>query len=182
MPRTEKAAIVPASADRPDLKRNFIVQQGLPEPPAESCPLQYSGLLFQPRILGPTVLVAALIQEPVPFALLAALLWWNALVPRLNPFDALYDRTVARRAGRVTLPPAPGPRRFAQGVAGTVSLAIAEALFEGWRAAALGLEVFLLVAIAALVFGGLCLGSFLFHLLAGRARFAVRTLPWGRGA
>jgi hypothetical protein len=35
-----------------DAKRNFILQQGLCEPDAGSCPLQYSALLFQPRLVG----------------------------------------------------------------------------------------------------------------------------------
>ncbi|MCA1612435.1 MAG: hypothetical protein ABR610_06380 [Thermoanaerobaculia bacterium] len=34
----------------------------------------------------------------------------------------------------------------------------------------------------AQVFGGFCLGSFVFHLIRGRGKFAKRTLPWARGA
>lgn len=41
-----------------------------------------------------------------------------------------------------------------------------------------GLEAFLLVAIAGLVFGRFCLGSLLFLHLRGEGAFARRTVPW----
>jgi len=100
-------------------------------------------------------------------------------LPHLNPFDALYNRFVAGRR-----PAAPGrgagPRRFAQGMAGTFMLAIALALYFGWRALAWGLEAFLVVALGALILGRFCVGSYLYLLLTGQAAFASRTLPWAR--
>jgi hypothetical protein len=42
------------------------------------------------------------------------------------------------------------------------------------------LEGLLLLAVAALVFGRFCLGSFVYHVVRGHAAFAVRTLPWAR--
>lgn len=71
--------------------RNFILQQGFPEPSSASCPFQYSALLFQPRVVGLVVLLGVILQEPVVFLALAAILWWSAAVPSLNPFDALYN-------------------------------------------------------------------------------------------
>jgi Domain of unknown function (DUF4395) len=165
----------------PIAKRNFILQQGLGEPEAATCPLQYSALLFQPRLIGVTVLVAAILQAPLVFFALAAVLWWSALAPRLNPFDALYNSTLALPGG-TTLTSAPAPRRFAQFLAGLFALAIGASLALGWRTTALVIEGFLIVAVGALVFGGFCLGSFVFHLLRGRAKFAKRTLPWATGA
>ena len=67
-------------------------------------------------------------------------------------------------------------------MAGTFALAIGISLVLGWNVTALILEGLLIVALGALVFGGFCLGSFIFHLLRGRATFAKRTLPWARGA
>jgi hypothetical protein len=170
-----------ASAEPKASKQNFILQQGFGDPPAASCSLQYSALLFQPRIVGLVVLVAVLLQDPRVFLGFSAVLWWSALVPRLNPFEALYNRTLARRPGGFALEPAPGPRRFAQGMAAAFLLAIGIALMLRWTLTAIVLEGFLIVAIAALVFGGFCLGSFVFHLLRGRAALALRTLPWARG-
>jgi len=164
------------------VKRNFILQQGLPDPPTASCSLQYSALQYQPRLVGLVLLVAVILQEPVVFLALAGVLWWSALAPGLNPFDALYNRTLAVRPGGIVLPPAPGPRRFSQGMAGTFALGIGISLILGWKVTAIVLQCFLIAAVAALVFGGFCLGSFLFHLLRGRAAFARRTLPWARGA
>lgn len=164
------------------VKRHFILQQGLPEPAPASCSTQYSALLFQPRLVGLVLLAAIVLQDPRIFLCLAVVLWWSALFPRLNPFEALYNRTLALRPGRVPLGEAPGPRRFAQGMAGTFALAIGFALMSGWKAIALLLEGLLVVAVGALVFGGFCLGSFVFHVLNGRATFAKRTLPWARGA
>jgi Domain of unknown function (DUF4395) len=163
-----------------DAKRNFILQQGLCEPASATCPLQYSALLFQPRVIGVTVVVAAIMRAPLLFFVLAAVLWWSALVPRFNPFDALYNVTSAHRG--ITLTAAPAPRRFAQFVAGSFALAIGVSLVLGWRTTALVLEGFFIVAVGALVFFGFCLGSFVFHLIRGRADFARRTLPWSTGS
>ena len=112
---------------------------------------------------------------------LAAALWWSASVPRFNPFDALYNWTLAR-SGVPALTVAPAPRRFAQALAGLFALAIGVSLALGWRMTARVIEGCFLVAIGALVFGGFCLGSFVFHLVRGRAHFAKRTLPWANGA
>ena len=171
-----------SSASVPTLKRNFILQQGFSEAATAGCPVQYSALLFQPRLTGLVVIVAVALQEPRIFLALAAVLLWSAVVPRLNPFDALYNRTLALRPARTALPPAPGPRRFAQGMAGTFALAIGISLEMGWKVLALALESLLIAALGALVFGGFCLGSFVFHLLSGRTAFARRTLPWARRA
>ena len=165
----------------PDAKRNFILHQGLCEPAAGTCPLLYSALRFQPWLVGPWVVVAAILQAPLLFFTLAAVLWWSALAPQLNPFDALYNWSLARSSG-ITLASAPAPRRFAQFLAGLFAIAIGLSLVLGWRIAALVLEGFFIVAIGALLFGGFCFGSFVFYLLCGRADFAKRTLPWATGA
>jgi len=171
-----------STSDVATVKRNFILQQGLPEPPTASCPLQYSALLFQPRLVALVVLVAVILKSPLLFLALAGVLWWNALFPRWNLFDVLYNRIVAVRPGRIALSPAPGPRRFAQGMAGTFALAIGVSLLLAWHVTAIVLEVLLILAVGALVFGSFCLGSFIFHLLLGRMAFAKRTLPWVGGA
>ena len=138
--------------------------------------------MFQPRVLALLILGAVILREPLMFLALAAILWWSALLPRWNPFDAFYNRVIAVPRGRMALSIAPAPRRFAQGMAGTFALAIGISLILGWRVTAIVLEVFLILAVGVLVFGGLCAGSFVFHLLSGRGAFARRTLPWARGA
>jgi uncharacterized protein DUF4395 len=171
-----------SATSSPGRKRNFILQQGFDDPPSASCPHQYSALLFQPRVVGVVVVVAVLLQEPLLFLALAAVLWWSALFPRLNPFDAVYNATLAVRPGGMKLTPAPAPRRFSQGMAGTFALAIGISLMRGWNATAIVLQGLLIVAVALLNFGGFCLGSFVFHLLRGKGALALRTLPWARGA
>jgi hypothetical protein len=165
-----------------DTRRKFILQQGFPEPPPATCAAQYSALVFQPRLIGLVLLAGVLMQKPRVFFALAALLWWCAAFPRWNPFDALYNALRSRRPGRIALSPAPAPRRFAQGLAGTFALGIGISLRSGWHGTAVALECLLMAAVAALAFGGFCLGSFLFHLIRGRAAFALRTLPWVRSA
>jgi hypothetical protein len=162
-------------------ERNFILQQGFAEPQPESCPLQYSSLLFQPRLVGLWSLLGVILQSPMVFLGLSAVLLWSAFLPRLNPFEALYNITFAKRPGAIRLTPAPVPRRFAQGMAGTFALTIGILLVLEWNVAAYTFEAALLMAVAALAFGKFCLGSFVFHLLRGRADFARRTLPWARG-
>jgi uncharacterized membrane protein len=124
------------------------------------------------------VLLGVILQAPKFFLILGAVLWWSALFPRLNPFDALYNALFGSRPGAVRLGPALAPRRFSQGMAGTFALAIGVALL--WQAQTLAyvLQGFFLVAATAIGAGKLCLGSFIFHLIRGRAAFAMRTLPW----
>ena len=158
-------------------KRNFILQQGLTEPISATCAVQYSALHFQPRLIGLYLIVAAILQSPLMFFALAVVLWGSALLPRLNPFDALYNWTFARSTG-ITLTSAPGPRRFAQFLAGSFALTIGVLLVLGWRTTAFVVEGIFILAVAALVFGSFCLGSFVFHVVRGRISFAKRTLPW----
>ena len=157
---------------------NFVRQQGWKETSPEACSYQFPALMWQPRAIGVLVLVGLVFQSWPYFLALSALLWWNVILPRFNPFDALYNNLVAKPRGLPPLGPAPGPRRFAQGMAGTFMLAIGLSLLAGLRPLAWVLEALLLAALAALIFGRFCLGSYLFHVLTGKAGFANKTLPW----
>lgn len=159
---------------------NFMKQQGFPDAPPDACNMHFSGLYFQPRIVGALVFVATVVQSPALFLVLCAVLGWNVTLPRLNPFEAVYNRFVAGPRGLVRLGPAPAPRRFAQGMAAVLLLGAGVTLLQGWTLAAWILEGFLLVAFAALLFGKLCLGAYVFHLLRGEVAFANSTLPWAR--
>lgn len=161
--------------------RNFLLQQGLPDPVPGSCQRLTRGLLFQPRVVALILVAAVLAQSAPAFFALAGLLWWSALLPALNPFDALYRLVTRRNPAAVALPQAPPPRRFAQGLAGAFAAIIGLALRQGWRDLAYGAEIFFLIAVAALAFGRLCFGSFIYFVLRGQFRFALRTLPWSRG-
>ncbi len=157
---------------------NFVRQQGVRDASPEACAYQYPALMWQPRAIGSLVLVGVVLQSWPYFLALGALLWWSAAMPDLNPFDALYNRLVAGPKGLPRLGPAPSPRRFAQAMAGTFMLAIGLSLFLGWRGLEWALAALLLAALAALIFGRFCLGSYLFFLFTGQLRFANRTLPW----
>lgn len=159
---------------------NFIEQQGFPKASESACSAQFSALSFQPRVLAPVILVALVLQSAPLFLLLSAIQWWNAFVPRANLFDAIYNATLGRQPGRTKLTPAPAPRRFSMGMAASFMLGIGVSLLAGWTVLAIVLQAFLVVALAAVVFGKFCLGSYVFHLLRGKAAFANRTLPWSR--
>ncbi len=159
---------------------NFIRQQGFRDASAGSCSYQYPALMWQPRIIGALVLVGVWLQSWEYFFVLWVLLWWNAAVPRLNPFDVFYNLIVAKARNLPSPGPAPSPRRFAQVMAGSFMLAIGVALLSSLRGLAWSFEAVLLAALGALVFGRFCLGSYVFHLVSGQARFANRTLPWSR--
>jgi hypothetical protein len=161
---------------------NFVLQQGFREASPDSCGVRYPALMWQPRVIGVIVAVGLLLQSWPVFLVLSAVLWWNVLVPRLNPFDALYNRLIARPRNLPRLTPAPAPRRFSQAMAASFNLAIGLALMLGHTGAAYVLEVFLVVALTALVFGRFCLGSYIWHLVTGEARFANHTLPWVKSA
>jgi len=160
---------------------NFVLQQGLSAAAGPACIAQSSALMFQPRAVGVIVAAALILQSAPLFLALSVVLWWSALLPELNPFDALYRATLGRRPDAARLGPALPPRRFSQGMAGTFAGAIGILLALHETTAAFVVEGFLIVALVALLSLRLCLGSFLFHLFAGRGQFAVRTLPWGPG-
>jgi uncharacterized protein DUF4395 len=159
---------------------NFMRQQGFPDEPADACNMRFEGLYFQPRIVFPLVLLGMLLQSGPFFLGLSAILWWNALVPALNPFEATYNRFVAPRRGTGLLTEAPMPRRFAQGMAAAFLLGAGAALLSGRPLVSWVLQGFLVVAFSALLFGKFCLGAYVYHLLKGRVAFANSTLPWAR--
>ena len=107
-------------------KLNFVRQQGFRDASPEACSFQYPALIWQPRVIGILVLVGLAFQSGPYFLALAALLWWNVILPAFNPFDALYNRLVAKPKGLPRLNPAPAPRRFAQWMARTFMLAIGQ--------------------------------------------------------
>ena len=161
-------------------KLNFVRQQGFRDASPQACDYQYPALMWQPRAIGVLFLVGLAFQSWFYFLALSAFLWWSAVLPALNPFDALYNRVVAQPKRVPRLSPAPAPRRFAQGMAGSFMLGIGLSLLFGWSILAWALEAVLLAALAALIFGRFCLGSYLFLLFTGQAMFANRTLPWAR--
>lgn len=160
---------------------NFMRQQGFASEPADACDLHFAGLYFQPRIVFPLVVLGILFQSPALFFVLSAVLWWNVLVPAANPFEQAYNRFVARARGTPPLVPAPGPRRFAQGMAAAFLLGAGLCLNQGWTLASWVFQGFLVVAFSALLFGKFCMGAWVFHVLRGEVRFANSTLPWARG-
>jgi len=165
-----------------DVHLNFVKQQGFEDASARTCDVRYPALMFQPRVIGVIVLAGLYLQSPWLFLGLSAVLWWNVALPALNPFDRLYDALVGARKGLPPLPPAPAPRRFAQSMAATFTLAIGLSLLAASKTLAWVFEAFLVVALSALIFGNFCLGSYVFHLLTGHGEFANRTLPWSRRA
>jgi hypothetical protein len=161
-------------------KSQFVRQQGFGDLPPAAFGNQYSPLMFQPRLLAVLVLLAILLQSAALFLVLAGILWWNVLAAPRNPFDAVYNRAIAGPRNLPSLTPAPAPRRFSQGMAGTLLGGAGLALLGGWPRLSWILQGVVAIALAALVFGRFCLGSYLYHLLWGKAGFANRTLPWTR--
>jgi hypothetical protein len=163
-----------------NIVRNFMKQQGFPDETAPMCDLHFSGLFFQPRIVGTLVLAAIFLYSPFLFFVLSGVLWWNVFVPALNPFELIYNRLIAMPRGKPMLAPAPAPRRFAQGMAATMMLIVAFALLQGWAIVAWVFEALLVMAFSLLLLGKFCLGAYIYHLLRGRISFANATLPWAR--
>jgi uncharacterized protein DUF4395 len=157
---------------------NFVQQQGFRDATSEACAYQYPALMWQPRAIGALVVVGLALQSWFYFIALGALLWWNVLVPHLNPFDAAYNYFVAMPKGLPRLGAAPGPRRFAQALAGGFMLVIGSSLAQDMRVLAWVVEGVLVLALAALIFGRFCMGSYLFLVFTGQVGFANRTLPW----
>jgi hypothetical protein len=58
-------------SENPDTRRNFILQQGLDAPAQEGCPVRFSSLMFQPRLVGLFTLLADILQSPTIFLVLS---------------------------------------------------------------------------------------------------------------
>ncbi len=160
--------------------RNFMKQQGFVEEADSVCDMHFSGLYFQPRIMGLLIVVAIFLQSRDFFFALSAVLWWNVAFPKWNPFETIYNRAIAAPRGKPLLAPAPAPRAFAQGMAAAFLLLAGVALSAGWMMAAWILEAFLVIAFASLLFGKFCMGAYVYHLSRGKIAFANSTLPWAR--
>jgi hypothetical protein len=160
---------------------NFVRQQGFRSASSEACGFQYPALMWQPRATGILVLIGLVFQPWPYFLALSAVLWWNVLLPSLNPFDALYNHLVAKPRRLPPLEPSPSPRRFSQALAATFMLSIGLSLLLGLELLAWTIEAVLLLALGALIFGRFCLGSYMYLLFTGQSDFARRTLPWIHG-
>ena len=132
----------------------------------------YSALMLQPRTVGAILALGIVVQKPSVFLILSALLLWSALVPALNPFDAIYNYGVARPRGRRPVDAAPAPRRAAAGMAGTVALTIAIALVTGATVTAWVVEGLLAFAVMQVIFRDSCAGAIVFCRL--RRRLSAR--------
>ena len=177
---TDISRSVMPEAGRNVAKRNFILQLGFEDPAPAVVPLQYSALVFQPKVVFLGVVAGILFQSSAIFAALGALLLLSALFPKLNPLNVLYNRTFGSRPGAFRLGPSPAPRRGAETEAGAVAFTGALLIHAGFSLAAYVVEAILLAAALAVVVGSFCFGSLTYHLLRGRWRFALQTLPWAR--
>ena len=141
----------------------FICQQGFPVPNAN--PHLYSALMLQPRIIGGVVALGTVFQRPELFLALAAIMAWAVLVPSQNLFDAIYNYTVAYPRGFPPLRAAPAPRRFSQGFAAAMALAMGLALLTGATSTAWILEGAALVSIASVLVRRFCVPAHLYYVL-----------------
>src|SRR4029079_4734115 len=108
---------------------DFIRQQGFT---TEGChDGLYSALMFQPRVIAGVVIASVVLQSPWLFLALATVLWWSALVPSHNPFDAFVNHAMTDPMRLAAMPAAPRPRQFSQAVAGTFAMSSALTLFTG---------------------------------------------------
>ena len=144
----------------------FIRQQGFATQSVDD--ELYSALMLQPRVVGATVALGIAVQSPLLFLALSTALLWSALVPTRNPFDAIYNRTIARPRGLRPLGTAPAPRRFAMGMAGTVALTIGIALLGGAAITAWVFEGMFAVAAVQVAFKDICGAANLFNLFQRR--------------
>src|SRR5580765_5301158 len=124
----------------------------------------YSALMFQPRVIAGFVISSVVLQSPWLFLALSTVLWWSALVPSRNPFDAFFNRVMADPMRLAVMPEAPPPRRFSQAMAGTFAMSIAMTLFAGASRAAWLLEGVFVAASISVVVRRFCLPAHVYHL------------------
>ena len=125
----------------------------------------YRALMVQPQMIGALTVVGMLLQSAWLFLALAVVLWWSALVPTRNPFDAIYNHVVANRGGLVALGTALAPRRFAAAEAGTVACAAGIALLRGATVSAWIIQGVLIGGVISAVVFDFCIGAYTYELL-----------------
>ena len=144
-------------------KADFIREQGfVTQEPTDAL---YPALMFQPRVIAAIVTYGVIRQSPWAFLLLSTVLWWSAFVPTMNPFDAFYKRFILDPHRLRAFPVAPTPRRFAQGTAAALAMAIAAALLSQASVAAWLLEGLFALALIRLIAGRFCFGTYLYSRL-----------------
>ena len=159
-------------------KVDFIRQQGFT---TEGCQDGlYSALMFQPRAIAGVVISGVALQSPWLFLALSTVLWWSALVPRHNPFDAFFNLVMADPARLAAMPAAPPPRRFSQAVAATFALMIAMTLSAGASYAAWLIEGVFVAGSMSVVVRRLCLPAYTYYLLWPRTPATPCPSPSGR--
>lgn len=84
--------------------------------------------------------------------------------PTLSPLGRLATQVVAPRLGREKLVPGP-PKRFAQGIGATLTLAATALLALGHHGSTVVLLALLIAAAALEAFAGICLGCRIFAVL-----------------
>jgi hypothetical protein len=135
--------------------------------------------MFQPRVIAGVVIRASL-QSPWLFLALSTVLWWSALVPSRNPFDAFFNHVMAEPTRLAFMPEAPEPRQFSQAVAGTFALSIAMTLFAGVSPLAWLLEGVFVAGSLSVVVRRLCLPAYVYQLLWPRTPATPGPSPSGR--
>ena len=159
-------------------KLDFIREQGFT---TEGCQDGlYSALMFQPRVIAGLVISSVVLQSPWLFLALATVLWWSALVPSHNPFDAFFNNVMADPMRLAAMPAAPPPRRFAQAMAATFAMGIAMTLFVGASHAAWLMEGVFVAASMSVVVRRFCLPAYVYHLLWSRTPATPCPSPSGR--
>lgn len=163
------------------VEHKFLQQQGFTDEQAENAKRHFNALLFQPIIVGSMILIGIITQSATIFMVFGLILWVNTLLPQFNIFEIVYNATFRLMRNEPRLESAPMPRRFMQGMAGTLMLGVAFTLFLGWNGLSYVLQGFVAVAFTALLFGKFCVGAFIYHYLIGNAKYANETCPWSKG-
>ncbi len=155
---------------------NFLKQQGYEEQQQKS--IWFNSLQFQPTIVSSLILIGIAFQSAYLFLAISFVLWINVLFPSANPFERFFNAFIAPNTDKTKVPPAPGPRRFAQAMAAAFTLISGIGILAGWTTVAYIMQGLLVVAFGALIFGKFCMGSYIYHLFRGKTSFANGTCPW----
>ena len=121
--------------------------------------------MLQPRVIAGVVISGVILQSPWVFLALSTVLWWSALFPGNNPFDAFFNHVMADPMRLAAMPAAPPARRFSQAMAATFAMSIAMTLFAGASLASWLLEGVFVAASMSVVVRRVCLPAYVYHLL-----------------
>lgn len=151
-----------------DWSRSCLTMQGYGSLSDAERQSLWLGLRFSPALCFAGIALGAALASPVLLWAMAVSAGVGGFLTAKHPFDYVYDAVLRPLLGGPSVPPSPGPRRFACQLATPWIVAIAVAFWAGLPTVAWALAAPLLLVAAIVTTTNWCLPSLIYGLLKRR--------------